>query len=330
MQWLGHLALVFLITVLLWLLAEGRTVRRQSLECELSFVSPPGQQLVIEPQRPTHVQIELECSDRQFDQLAARARRGPFEVEVYPDPEQPVRELEPVSLVGELELFKSLRPRVIESQPTTVDVRVERRLQRELPVRLVNQDAPVVDYELNPDRVQLSLPASLAESLGPDVAAQVSLTKEDLNQYAQDGQVELRLPVVLPTFLRGPRVRFEPTSVRAVLEVRRQTRSIALTRVPIHVNAPWQPLSAWAVIPEGEKLLLDQDVRIEGPTEVIERIEANELRVWAELVLTAEFMANGVNQRHTRPVQLRLPERVRLTSAVPTVTFTIKSKASLD
>ena len=305
---LETLFLVTLISVLVWLYAEGAMVQtypRQRIPVDL--VAPPGSRLALVPDR-TEAFVSFRGSAAQLQELKARLAQGALEVPIRPD-DQPVQEVELAERLEQL-LFVPLGLIVDSVEPERLDVSVRRIVSREVPVTV---DTDGIDLRepatASPATARISLPEDrvpLLDRLRPTAR----LTAEAAVAAGTRGEPQvLTLPLSLPDGLRGLATTLETDEADVSFTLATPESSLVLDAVPL-----WQltPLNfPFEVAVAGDEKVL-RDITIVGPGATLDRIRAGDpaLPVWAEVRLTdAADLTPG---RLVVPVSVRVPEGLGL------------------
>ena len=296
--------LVTLISVLVWLYAEGAMVEthpRQRIGIQL--VAPAGARLALEPER-ADAYVSFRGSAAQLQELKARLAQGPVEVPVRPDGE-PVQRVELAERLEQL-LFVPLGLIVDAVEPERLEVTARRIVTRDVPVDVQTDGLDLREAATaSPSVARVSLPEDrvpLLERLRPTAR----LTAEAARAAGRAGEPQvLTLPLSVPDALDGPWTRLETDTADVSFTLATPESSLTLDAVPL-----WQltPLNfAFEVsLAGGEKVL--RDVALVGPGAALDRIRAGDpaLPVWAEVRLTdAAGLTEG---RRLVPVTVRVPE----------------------
>lgn len=307
---LETLFLVTLISVLVWLYAEGAMVEshlRQRVGVEL--VSPAGSRLAIEPSR-TDAFVSFRGSAAQLQELKVRLAEGPVQVPLRAD-DRPDQEVELAERLEQL-LFLPLGLIVDEVEPERLAVDVRRIVARDVPILIEADGLELRDAAAaSPSFARVLIPEDrvpLLDRFRPTAR----LEAEAARAAGPAGQPQvLTLPLVLPAALSGPDTRLETEAADVSFTLAQPQSTLTLDAIPL-----WQltPLNfAFDVfVAGGEKVL--RDVTIVGPGATLDRVGANDpdLPVWAEVRLTdAAGLTEG---RRLVPVSIRVPEDAGLSA----------------
>ena len=318
---LETLVFALVLTLVIWLWAEGESVTVETVEMTVRFVAPEGSGLLIEPASPEPVEVTVEAATRQLRVFREMFARQAIEHTLRYDPQAPLRRQVVVGDVLEAAGVGELGLAIREVQPETIPVRVERMVEVELPVRVRVGDAPLAGSPtVQPESVTLRLRESLASAAG-DASIEVPLSRLDLAEVPRDEPYSTTVDLSVPPELRGEHTRITPSSAEVTFTLTEVTDEVTLTTVPVVVSASPLLLARYDIeVPEEQRVL--RDVELSGPRAVIEQIrERNPAvrRVVAEFSPTEADLASG---SATLPLSLRVPAGVTVTSPIPTVTIT--------
>ena len=302
--------LVTLISVLVWLYAEGAMVQsypRQRIAIDL--VPPPGARLAIEPERATAL-VSFRGSAAQLQELKARLAQGAVEVPVRPGGER-VQEVELTERLEQL-LFVPLGLVVDEVEPERLEVEARRIVTREVPIAIDTGGLRLREpATASPSTARISVPEdrlNLLERLRPTA----SLGPEAAEAAGTAGEPQvLTLPLRVPDGLAGPFTSLETDTADVSFTLATPEATATLDAVPLWQLTPLNFAFEAAVV-GGEKVL--RDVVLVGPGSTLERIRAGDpaVPVWAEVRLTdAAGLTEG---RRLLPVTVRTPEGLGVTA----------------
>lgn len=327
---------VTVITVLIWLYAEGENIKPRELLFDLRFVPPQGRQLVVRPSAPVRVRAAFRCANGQFVEVQKLAA-SPIDVRVNDDPDRPVAE-QTILLrdwFANHSPFASLGVTIDEittlNQSPTVSVEVERLQTLTLPIAPPQGSIGAVQLaaasSVEPTTATLLVPASKAKAFekasfaaAPDAAALAALDAG----VPQTLNAALTLPPALASFASS----ISPASARVTVTVRKPIDTLTLTIGPIEISSQGSELAQYQIaVPEDQRLL--RDITLTGPSDAIARINAAKERstlVWATLRLSPDELAKAATREknEARPT-LVLPAGVTH-SALPLITYTVTQK----
>ena len=331
---------VTVIAVLVWFYAENENRKEHREPLSIQFVAAPGQELLISPEQAGSVTAQFKCTTGQYE-LFRRAQKAGIALEVRDDPNRRDR-TQPLILRDLLNTFPPLVAAGItirETDPATVPVRVERLVDKSMPVRVpaVTGDlqfasAPTVDTV----SVLVRMPESVASNIS-DLSLDAALDARSLVGVEENVQRTLTVPLSLgPTFWSrfeqalgssAPRtcVVIKQPTAKVTLTIRKQSQSLTLSIVQILLTAPPSEVARFAVTLDPDQPVL-ANVTVIGPAEVIERIGRKDkaARVWAQLSLSTEDLEQAADKgSRTAPLELVAPAGVRTEAPLPSARFTV-------
>lgn len=302
-------ALVTFFTILVWVFAEGESLQTKRTVAEVAFPALTGESYavrVIEGQGwRGRVELQVEGSTASLDGLESELGRG---VVLTPGMEGVPRE----SGEHTIDLRRALRGHpefqsrgvtVLSAEPPTVRVVVEELTTVTLPIRVeapgeeldgAAQVVGVAEAEVRlPRRVASQLSGGLSE--GASVVARVR--SEDLAPLQEGIRSTIQVRLEAGAALAGTRfLEIEPAQVDVQLTVRSKTETVVLPSVAVDLRLPPGELGRWDIeVPQGEQSL--RDVRVTGPSDLIEQIRSGGLVVRAFVRLSFEDLEAGVSSK---------------------------------
>jgi hypothetical protein len=315
--------IVSLFAALIWLYAEGETVRTQQVELYLKFVPPPGKDLVIEGQ-DQRVAVTFRCSASRLSQVQAVVRDG-ISLEVVEALDGAA--FQDVALAGRLAnhpAITRLGATIVDVSPSRVRLRVEAIESHRMPVvGLVEGDVqlaslPVTDVS----EAMVRMPASMARQIDPDARIEARVAIRDVPDIDVDVPYTIDVPLTLPESLRNRFVSVAPATAKVTFRIRDMREEHTIPIVPILVLGPPTELGRFAVVLDEDNRVL-RDVQVVGPSDVIDRISRRQAEVYAELRLTADELERFVDSTQQKQLFVRLPAGVNLVAAPAPITFQI-------
>jgi hypothetical protein len=314
-------AIVTFITLLIWLFAEGESVRTDSVAVTLQFTPPVGQSVAISP-RQEQIRLTYRASTRQQQQFQQRLRE-PLEIPVEPDPDRPLRS---ISLRDRLRSHPAIDGQGIELitvDPEALLVRAQKLTRVTVPVAVVPGTLRLSGSAMvNPSHVELLVPDADAAAAA---YARVEVQLDQIATALPPGQSHtLTLPVTLPQSL-PPEADATPAQVEVTFTTAGRTEALTLPHVRIMIQAPPRLLGRYEVRLRDDMLVLPEPIEVVGPVERIETLRATPDIVVAVLRFTAEELASAIQ---SKTVELNLPEGVTARTAPPRVSFAIIDRQS--
>lgn len=326
---------VTLVSVLIWIVAEGESLSRERVEVVVRLVHDEGE-MAMRPapgsQWTGRVVMEIEGSTAELSRLRELLRDV---IELSPGDEGvPVEPGE--HTINLAEVLRSIEP-MVESgvsitgiEPETVGVLVDRVEWQSFEVRvdmpeLASASSPAAE----PARVRVLVPSLLSESIADLRTLHASLTREQVDGLdVGERNVIPNVPIDLPDALSGhPFVRVEPERVSVTVTLESRVESITLDTVPVQIQKPAFEAELWTVHVEGEDQLLE-GVTVTGPSELIDRIRSGELTIFATVVLTLDDRDAGITQKEA--VFTNLPTPLEFEAPDTTVRLSIRSVADAE
>lgn len=281
-------AVVTMISVLVWLYAEGAIQETYPREpVSVRFVEPPGVPLAIEPEA-RRVLVTFRGSGPQFQAFRTRTGDGPIEITVQPggSPEQRVDYDERL----EQALFGDLGIAVDEVDPPFEAVTVRRLVTRPVPIDVITDGLDLRGTpEVEPRTVEVTLPEHLVEALERRRAfVRLDLAVDDNPPPPNAPQADT-LAIELPPEVQTRWTTLSSREATVSYTIAKVTDTRTLPRVQLVVVTP--PGFPYDVVPENNLKVLT-NVEFTGPSDVLDRIEADPQSVVAEL----RFLGGGSYQ----------------------------------
>jgi len=305
---------VTLISMMLWLLAESRMVRSQTVEAQLAITSvesPGGLELVVR-QVPGEsfvrvVEIELEGSTSGIDELVRQlqnrlelrlgreipARPGIFEIDLRAELRRsPDLDMHGVTITSVI--------------PERVFIEVDEIETREFPLRIVLPDGVEIDgaHRFDPALVRVRAPSSVLAQVGVD-SGNVTVTRDQIDQL-NPGRLETIPGVIveiegIDAGTWGATI--EPAQVDVFIELQSVTQELELDPLPVQVLIAPAEIGRWRVdIDDGDRDLIG--VTVEGPVEGLELLRSGAIRPRAYIVLSYVDLEGGIPAQSVQIVNL--------------------------
>ena len=312
---------VTIITVLIWLYAEGSTLQKRSLQRQIQFVAPTGLELFIDPRRPQEtVELTVRGPVGQLDELERRLgeRRIEIEVAVDSDSDDPQQK---VNLHGHLSAYLAgAAPGValIDLTPTELSIRAERYATRKLPILPVADGDVQVEYTgIDPAEAEVKMPASLLSRLDDDAKVEALMTEAEIAQSEMDK--ERTAPVRLKAPLAEENgVTVDPQTANVTFKITQTTESYTVPHIPLRFSKPASAEGQYEVyLVGGEEKEAVRVIEVTGPTEIIDQIKDEVLTVKAVLDLNLVDLGEAVDAEMTCSVTFYPPEGVTVVTPPP-------------
>lgn len=327
---LRMLIVVSLVSVLIWIVAEGESVSRERVEVSVRFVDGEGGIVIRALDSGAwsgRVLVSLEGSTTEVSDLRDRLREA---LAFRPgDPGVPVEpgrhELVLADVLSQSRALEGTGVTLVAVEPERVGVMIDRVSWVNLDVRVdvpdvASTSSPVAD----PRRVRVQVPSLLADQFAQLRTLTAKLTQDQISQLEVGRRnVVENVPVELPIDLAlHPFVRLDPERVSVIVTLESRQDSITLPNVPVQVRRPAFEAERWVVTVNPEDHLLES-VTVTGPSDLIERIRSGSLTIFATVVLTLDDRDAKITQKEATFTDLPTP----LTFDAPdtTVRLTIES-----
>lgn len=287
--------IVTMISVLVWLYAEGENVLDfNNQRMQVRFVAPPGQHLAITPQEPVPILVSIRASAGEKGWLDEQIRQGPIIIEVQPDSD-PASSTQTVLLQTALAQspLGRLGINITATDPQTKTIQVEQLVTRKLPVTAAPTDVQFAERPIfEPREVTVTLPESVAKTA--DEARVIGrLDALNLGSYEVNSDVVATVPLEAPPHLQTPWTVLSQSTAQVTFNIRKLTDTLVIPRVPIRISADPLSLEEFEIGLNQSDIVL-RDVRLSGPSDVIQAIRDERVRVWAELRPTNDELQRGV------------------------------------
>ncbi|RMH10845.1 MAG: hypothetical protein D6695_10675 [Planctomycetota bacterium] len=296
---------VTIITLLVWILAEGQTLRVQGASAQVRFETGSSQRIVrVDPNEGFDGMIELRVSGSmtRLEDLA-EALREPLTVNV--DLSAPVgtgkRVLDLRDAIRSTRPFEKSGLSLLEVTPRFVQVEVDELVEREIPVRV---ELPDVQLEgaprAEPDTVTYVLPRSVSEAMDPEQAFVRAVVQPQQLANLPTGRAQriesVRL-VPSAALAESWYARTSAAQVAVLLTLRSRTSTEVLPSVPVQIRVAPAELERFHIfVPENDRFL--HDVTIRGPSTLIERIRTDpSVRPVAVVSLDFEELERAVTSK---------------------------------
>ena len=282
-QKLETIVVVTVVTVLVWLYAEGASTKERNREpVSVRFVAPAGARaFAVSPDQAVSISVSFKGSSGQVQKFLELVR-NPIELTVEP-PEagQTTRTLVLSDALVRNEAFAQLGLGNVVVEPATEEVDMRPLVTITLPVRVdpggLNLD-PATTPVPTPDTVEITAPADVVDTLGDAVVVarldRAALTNADPTAGGRE-KVARNIALEFPGGIESPWTRISNKVVRVNYTLADPEATVTVKRVPLYVNLPVGTQQAYRVTPnDGQKFLFDVELR--GPKGLIERIAAGD------------------------------------------------------
>jgi hypothetical protein len=309
---LGGLATVLtvsVITLLVWLVAEGQTLRQQRMSLQIGFPNEgevegarvvrvlPGQAWV------GNAEVVAEGATSSLQRLADLLRgRVALSIGQQLPGEPGEHEVDLRTALRNTDAFRRAGVNVESVQPERVSVEIDTLEVLSIPVRVdVGRAELDGSPSVSPASILVSMPSSVATVLrnsGGAVEAVARVTQDQMRALVP-GRTErvVGVAVELPGALRERwLVRADRTSVDVDLRLRSRASTLTIPRLPVRLLLAPSELGRWRItIPPTDQDLID--VTLTGPEEALDRIRRREVTPTAVVELGFEELERGIRSK---------------------------------
>jgi hypothetical protein len=297
--------LVTLITMLIWLLAESRTVQLRvtdlSPRLEVTAASrqvvrpPPGVRL------PETVKLTLSGSAAGVNEVI-RSLEGRLTLRVGIEvPASPgIHEINLREVLRDSDLIVNAGVGVLEVNPDRISVEVDDLTSASLPVRVIAPEGVAFETQgaprALPSVLRLRGPASVLARL----AGSEAVVYLDPARVAEliPGQPEMisRLRVDVPQDPDRWATTVEPEYLDVALTLRSRTQTLVLAAMPVQVLLAPGEVGRWSVtLQPGDQDMVG--VEVTGPSDQIERLRSGEIVPTALIALSFDELERAVESK---------------------------------
>lgn len=300
----GELVRTFLIvsvvTVLVWLFAESRTLRIEMLTMPVA-IEQGGRTLVFRLGSDSEwqglVDIEFAGPTGLLDSLRAPALEGVV-LELGDElPGEPgVRTIDLRDAIRRDQLFLDSGVTIRRVTPETIVLEIDRLESVRVPVEVdltgIETSGSVT---VEPTEVEVRLPAAFRDRLPPKAIARLDtarLAPLTPGRRSEVSQVPVELDGV-PAEVWG--LRLVDSRVTVSLMLRARTQSLQLPELPVYVEISPADLVSWTVeIPPEDRVV--SGITLTGPGSTIDRVRRGEIRIRAVVSISGESLERGVDK----------------------------------
>jgi hypothetical protein len=297
--------LVSLITVMIWTFAEAESLTTKTVRIELAFADDPQTarfvQVADNQGWTSRVEAVIEGSTASVGDLESALRRGvSLRAGMAGIPAEPGEYT--IDLNQALRAAPELGNRgvtVVKVDPPNIKVVVDTLVTRE--VKIVTDVAgAVVDgaVETRPSRARLSLPSSLADRIGAEASVMARVSPDAIAKLVP-GRAETIPGVVLvppPALANRQRITIVPDRTDVILTLRARTADYTIASVPVHIKLAAGEMGRWDVnVPEEDRFI--RDVKVSGPSDLVDRVRRGDIRVTAVLSLSFDELERGITTK---------------------------------
>jgi len=306
---------VTIIALLVWLYAEGENVTNAERDIEVEFV-PASNNLVVDDteSEDERVSVLFRGNSGQLNDLKELLHEGAIQIEMNAG-EEARQQVTLRDRLADHPKIVEVGVSVLETRPETLNVTVERLVKLDIPVTVVaTGETQLRDVTVTPEKVSVRLPASTAEALGESPRAEARVTEALIEGLPVNQQHSLAgVAIVLPDLTTTSNVTLTPAAADVTCTIKKLAKDLLLPAVSVRIVAPVAELARYDVQPASEEDQLVRDIKISGPNDLIDQIESRQVKVWADLQLQSEDLAQAVAKESVSIVpHIHLPAGVTL------------------
>ena len=332
MRWpaaLNTFFFVTLITVFVWVVAESQTLQQGDLSARIRLdVGSTNRAVRVAPEQrwDGRVRLEVEGPAAALDRVR-EALREPITLrtaELLPEAGATVS-LALRDALARHPVFAGSGIQLLRAEPPTIRLQTDEVETRTLSVdAALEAGEPARPPTPEPAEVSVSAPALVWSRLPPRAIARVPAAATAAMTPGEASTVE-GVRVELPR-RRGVAdddvwgVTIEPPRVDVRVTLRGGTDELTLPELTIAIALPPDSIGQWDITVEGDRPVVS-GVRVRGPAEAIDRIEADQVALEAVVSLEPGMLQPGMLRRPVRI--LGLPPGVGVVGDAPTVDLDI-------
>ncbi len=324
-------ALVTLVTLVIWFFAESESLTSRSVRVEAAFEVEPKDDRslrVIDPDWQQRIDTVIEGATAAVSEAETVLRR-PVRFQLgAPGIPTDLGE-QTVDLAAALRGLPDLQGKpvtILRADPSTVRVRIEQLATRELKVVV---DAPPGTRfeslpEARPATVKISLPEVDARLLDESAVAFARISGETLSRLVPGRRETIsNVAVDAPPLVAGPRTRLNPSRIDVDVTLQSRTATLTLASVPVFILVAAVEYERWDITVAPEDRFLT-DVKVSGPSDLVDRVRRGEIRVTAKVELTFDELERGISSKEV--VFSQMPTDLTFTADNPRVRLQIRKR----
>lgn len=326
-EFVSTLALVAPLTVLVWVWAE----REQAVDVPVKKLfgiavtsSIPGKTVALAPGQPDTVTVEMTGPRAGVegirDAIAKDLSKARLVIDVSRDydPGGPYT-LPLESILDQQKIFIDYGVTITSSEPANLSINVDRRVERDVPVKLPAEIAASVQTAtFEPKSVKIRGPERVIKQLEANSELRAELELSNPTELRSRGTRSISLPNVPLRAIAAQGVTFDTPTITSVTLTLSQEEPAELKPVYVFISQP-----AGLKVKTTVNQLVVSGVRVIGPNDALRQLR--EGKVVPQAVLTITRDDQGKRGERT-PVIQNLPAGVRVDEAsVPSVTFDVSA-----
>lgn len=318
--------IVTVITLLIWLYAESRTLEpydpgRLALE-----LRTPSEDMVVSDASATAVHVQFTGAKSAISRLQARLS-GKLRVTL--PPLEPGKQTLPLQdLLPKSEQLGDASVNIASIDPPTLTLTLTRRVPRYGELIWKPEGVRLQDgFKAEPSKVRITLPEDKLSDVMIDGKVVLELrSREDIQSFQPNKERKVQADVLLPPSLaNNPNVRVEPAEVTLSFIIEKKEERYTPPSVPVFITwPPGEPKSFTVELNEEDQLL--KDVKVTGPADLVAQVRSGTIPIRAQVVFDHDALVKG-GQRGESPYPIQfvdVPTALSVESPKTSVRVTIK------
>lgn len=302
MRTLGTILLVSFVTVLIWVFAEGESIKQKELRLDLVLGAEPGADrvlAVVEGQGwRDRVDVVVEGATASIERAEAAAKKSlrlaPGDPGVPTEPGEHLLDIR--TILRENAIFREAGITILRTEPAAVRIETDFLISRPAQITVELEDGELDGpAELKPSGVEVKVPSRFAPMLPEEPRVLVRLDRTQLAGVVPGRrQVFPDIRARPAAGLAGiPGLRIEPPHVELAVRLKSRTATITLPSVPVLIRIAPGEINNWEVtIADADRFI--SNVRVSGPSDLIAQVSRGELRIVAVVPLSFEDLERGI------------------------------------
>lgn len=294
---IGNILLVTLLTLLVWMWAEGESLTSGSAAPRVQVVPPPGGELAVRVDDPAwtgSLGLTMRGSTASIASTQRELLKG---IKLSPGiglvPSTPGSHvLRLWSVLREQPELQRQGVSISSVEPATLKIVVEETVEVSVPVQLRPVGVELAEEPvLKPSTVMVRVPASTASRLGVGVYAIAAVPSAAINELKIDGTATLTADLSLSrALLDAQAIGPSPTKVEVTIKRGKGVQTVNVPAVPVVVlvdsptGAGWKAEVVDAFV---------RNVELRGPAAAMTDVREGRVQVRAVVVLTTADLKEG-------------------------------------
>jgi len=282
---------VIVLTMMVWLWADGNTKTFTEQEIKINFSPPAGSSSIVSPFTTTAT-VTFHGQKSRLKAARVACSNG-LTITVPTTNGTPNIDL--ASRIAQLDAIRQTGVEITDVDPKSISLIVKTMVSVEAVVVPVLNDVQISgDVTVDPATVTLLIPTSVRDTLPEAIQVTASLSPNELS-LLQHGVVHTKsVGVRLPAPLDLPDIKVEPSTVSISFKIQSNTAKTLISQVRILLAGPAEDYSYY-VIELPRKII--SNVTVEADAELIDQIESGEATVFAVVRLASRDMEMSIDTK---------------------------------